>query len=58
MSTLRELIFAGINFHEFREFLTISRKLISAKWELFVREKNNFAKYFLIKALRLDNPLT
>ena len=31
MSTLRELIFAGINFHEFREFLTISRKLVPAK---------------------------
>ena len=29
--TLRELIFAGINFHEFREFLTISRKLVPAK---------------------------
>ena len=31
MSTLRELIFAGINFHEFREFLTISRKLVPEK---------------------------
>ena len=28
---LRELIFAGINFDEFREFLTISRKLVPAK---------------------------
>ena len=29
--TLRELIFVGINFHEFREFLTILRKLVPAK---------------------------
>ena len=30
-----------------------SRKLISAKWGLFVREKQFFVKYFLIKTLRL-----
>ena len=29
--TLRELIFAVINFHEFLEFLTISQKLVPAK---------------------------
>ena len=29
--TLRELIFAGIIFHEYREFLTISRKLVPVK---------------------------
>ena len=31
LHTLRELIFAGINFHEFREFLTISQNLVPAK---------------------------
>ena len=31
LTTLRELILAGINFHEFRKFLTISRKLVPAK---------------------------
>ena len=30
-TTWRESIFAGINFHEFGEFLTISRKLVPAK---------------------------
>ena len=30
-ATLRELVFAGINFHEFHEFLKTSRKLIPAK---------------------------
>ena len=29
--TLRELVFAGNNFHEFREFLTISPKLVPVK---------------------------
>ena len=29
--TLRELIFAGINFHDFREFLAISGKLVPVK---------------------------
>ena len=71
MSTLRKLIFAGINFHKFGEFLTISRKLVPAKiigdcatreipgkWGLFARENNNFVKYFLIETLRLDNTLT
>ena len=29
--TLRELIFVGINFHEFLNFLTISQKLAPAK---------------------------
>ena len=68
-----ELIFKyikGINFHEFRKFWAISRKLLvtvqllitrklfSTKWGPFVREKNNFGKYFLIKTLRLDNTLT
>ena len=30
-SILRELIFAGINFHEFCECFTISQKLVPAK---------------------------
>ena len=30
--SLRELIFAGIDFHEFYEFLTILQKLVSAKF--------------------------
>ena len=29
--TLRELIFAGINFHDFREFLAILGKLVPVK---------------------------
>ena len=29
--TLTELLFVEINFHEFREFLIISRKLVPAK---------------------------
>ena len=28
---LRELILVGINFHEFRKFLAVSRKLVLAK---------------------------
>ena len=31
MSTLTELIFEVANFHEFCEYLTISRKLVPAK---------------------------
>ena len=31
LTILRKLLFAGINFHEFRKILTILRKLVPAK---------------------------